>query len=302
VPAYIPVFSRTSSGISVLIISVIGFIWVQLRLTQMRNYAKFTDGITERNRLNTLDLRLKIPAPMSFILHLESIFLRASVSPWLSLKGRGQMVKVMLVRHGETDWNREQVFRGRIDVELNRNGREQARALAEATRMFQIDAVYSSPLSRSLETARIVAEAHHLDVKIAQGFVDFHYGDWQGLKHQEVKEKLPDLYLSWHESPHLVQISGGESLDDVRRRSLKELKKIVTEHEGGTVMIVSHRVVNKVLLCAIMELDNSHFWRLRQDNCCLNIFECSEDEYTICLLNDICHLRQTTGSVLKADF
>jgi probable phosphoglycerate mutase len=212
------------------------------------------------------------------------------------------MVKVMLVRHGETDWNREQVFRGRIDVELNHNGREQARALAEATRIFQIDAVYSSPLSRSLETASIAADAHDLDVRIAQGFVDFHYGDWQGLKHQEVKEKFPDLYLRWHESPHLVQIPGGESLEDVRRRSLRELEKIVARHEGQTVMIVSHRVVNKVLLCAIMGLDNSYFWRIRQDNCCLNIFECSKDEYTIHLLNDICHLRQTTGGILKADF
>ena len=211
------------------------------------------------------------------------------------------MVKVMLVRHGETDWNREEVFRGRINVELNRNGREQAKALAEATRIFQIDAVYSSPLSRSLETAGIVAEAHDLDVRIARGFVDFHYGDWQGLKHRKVKGKFPYLYLRWHESPHLVQIPGGESLDDVRQRSLRELKKIVAEHEGQTVMIVSHRVVNKVLLCAIMGLDNSHFWRIRQGNCCLNIFECSEDEYTICLLNDICHLRQTTD-VLEADF
>jgi broad specificity phosphatase PhoE len=212
------------------------------------------------------------------------------------------MVKVMLVRHGETEWNREEVFRGRIDVELNRNGREQAKALAEATRTFHIDAVYSSPLSRSLETARTVAEAHHLDVKIVHGFVDFHYGDWQGLRHQEVKERFPDLYLRWHGSPHLAQIPGGESLNDVRQRSLGELKKIVAEHEGQTVMIISHRVVNKVLLCAIMGLDNAHFWRIRQDNCCLNIFECSEDEYTICLLNDICHLRRTTGGVLEADF
>ena len=89
------------------------------------------------------------------------------------------MTKVMLVRHGETDWNRKEVFRGRIDVELNQNGREQARALADATRIFQIDAIYSSPLSRSLETAKIVADVHDLDVKIANGFIDLHYGKWQ---------------------------------------------------------------------------------------------------------------------------
>jgi broad specificity phosphatase PhoE len=212
------------------------------------------------------------------------------------------MTKVMLVRHGETDWNRKEVFRGRIDVELNQNGREQARALAEATRIFQIDAIYSSPLSRSLETAEILADVHNLDVKIADGFIDLHYGEWQGLEHRKVKEKYPDLYLRWQESPHLVRFPGGESLEDVRERALKELKTIVADHEGQTVMIVSHRVVSKVILCSIIGLDNSHFWRIRQDNCCLNIFECSKDAYIIHLLNDICHLRRTTGSTLEVDF
>lgn len=212
------------------------------------------------------------------------------------------MTKVMLVRHGETDWNRKEVFRGRIDVELNQNGREQAGALAEATRIFQIDAIYSSPLSRSLETAKIVADVHDLDVKVADGFIDLHYGKWQGLEHSKVKEKYPDLYLRWQESPHLVRFPDGESLEDVRERSIKELRTIVTDHESQTVMIVSHRVVSKVILCGIIGLDNSHFWRLRQDNCCLNIFECSEDAYIIHLLNDTCHLRQTAGSTLEADF
>jgi len=77
-------------------------------------------------------------------------------------------------------------------VELNQNGREQARALAEATRIFQIDAIYSSPLSRSLETAKVVADVHDLDVKVADGFIDLHYGKWQGLEHGE--EKSAKLY------------------------------------------------------------------------------------------------------------
>ena len=213
-----------------------------------------------------------------------------------------QAVKVMLVRHGETDWNREEIFRGRLDVELNENGREQARALAEATRTFHIDAIYSSPLSRSLETAKCVAEVHSLDVEIADGFTDLHYGEWQGMRHQEVKKRFPELYLVWQESPHLTQFPGGESLDDVLWRSFGDLEKIIAAHEDQTVLIASHRVVNKVLLCRVMGLDNSHFWRIRQGNCCLNIFECLRGEYTICLLNDTCHLRRTTAGALEIDF
>ncbi len=212
------------------------------------------------------------------------------------------MTKVMLVRHGETDWNRKEIFRGRIDVELNDNGREQAKALAEAVSAFHIDAAYSSPLSRSLETANSIAEARDLDVKIAHGFTDLHYGQWQGMEHEAVKEEFPELYQTWHKSPHLIQFPGGESLDDVLQRSLNELKSIVAAHENQTVLIASHRVVNKVLLCGIMGLDNSYFWRIRQSNCCLNIFECSGKEYTICLLNDTCHLKQTTVNVLETDF
>jgi len=212
------------------------------------------------------------------------------------------MVKVILVRHGETDWNRKEVFRGRIDVALNQNGRKQAQALAEATREFHIDAIYSSPLSRSLETAEAVAGIHCMSVKLADGFIDFHYGDWQGLEHREVEKNFPDLYREWHESPHLVQIPGGENLYDVSRRSLEELERLSVKCEGQTIMIASHRVVNKVLLCAVMGLDNSHFWDLRQSNCCLNIFEFSKDRCIIHLLNDTCHLRKIKGSVLEADF
>lgn len=212
------------------------------------------------------------------------------------------MVKIMLVRHGETDWNRKEVFRGRIDVDLNGNGREQARALAEATRIFRIDAIYSSPLSRSLETGQIIAEAHGLDVQVANGFVDLHYGQWQGLEHQLVMEQFPDLYRMWHRSPHLVHFQGGESLNDVGQRALGQLEKIVLEHENQTVAVVSHRVVNKVLLCAVMGLENSNFWKFRQDNCCLNIFESSGNKYTISLLNDTCHLRQTALRTVDADF
>ena len=212
------------------------------------------------------------------------------------------MVRIMLVRHGETDWNRKEIFRGRLDVELNDNGREQARALAEATATFHIDAIYSSPLSRSLETAKRIAEAHNLEVKPARGFTDLHYGQWQGQKHKEVKEEYPELYAKWHESPHLVQFPGGESLDDVLQRSFRDLREIIVSYEDQTVLIVSHRVVNKVLLCGIMRLGNSYFWHIRQSNCCLNIFECSGEEYTICLLNDTCHLKKTTAGVLEADF
>jgi len=208
------------------------------------------------------------------------------------------MVTVILARHGETDWNRREIFRGRADVELNERGREQAKALAAAVKDIQIDAVYSSPLRRAAETAEAIAEPHGIPVKIEQGFTDFDYGVWQGLPHDEVRRRYPEMYKDWVERPHTVRVEGGESLRMVRRRSVEALADVAEQHEGRTVVIVAHRVVNKVMLCAVLGLGNSNFWRIRQDTCALNVFEWSEGQYTMRSLNDTCHLRNVPGEPL----
>lgn len=181
------------------------------------------------------------------------------------------MTEIILARHGETEWNVAQVFRGRIDIELNETGTKQAELLAEHLSSLKIDAVYSSPLKRALNTAELIARYHKLDVEIAPGLTDFDYGEWQGLPHQEVKEKYKELYAEWAENPHLVKMSGGESLADVRERAVGVVDGIVTRY-GGSAVLVSHRVVNKVLICALLGLDNSHFWNIKQDTCGITTF------------------------------
>ena len=174
------------------------------------------------------------------------------------------MTEIILVRHGETEWNVEEVFRGRIDVELNQAGVEQAELLAEYLGGLKIDAVYSSPLKRALTTAEVIAGYHQLDVEIAPGLTDFDYGEWQGLPHQEVKEKYKELYAQWINNPHQVRMPAGESLGDVRERAIGVVNNVIAQY-AGTVVLVSHRVVNKVLICALLGLDNSHFWNIRLD-------------------------------------
>ncbi|MGQ9632156.1 MAG: histidine phosphatase family protein [bacterium] len=213
------------------------------------------------------------------------------------------MTKVFLVRHGETDWNREEVFRGRIDVPLNERGLAQARALGEALRSQKIEAIYSSPLSRALKTAEIVAEFQgDVEVRAERGFIDIDYGEWQGLPHEDVKGKYPELYEAWQDAPQTVRFPGGESLDAVQDRALAALGGVIRTNEGRTVAVVAHRVVNKVLLCAILGLDSSHFWLIRQDTCAINCFESSERGYIVRLLNDTCHLRKVQGDFEAPDF
>ena len=200
------------------------------------------------------------------------------------------MTEIVLVRHGETEWNVKEVFRGRIDIELNEIGVRQAELLAEYLSRRQIDTVYSSPLQRALRTAERIARDHQLDVKIRPGLIDLDYGEWQGLSHQEVKEQYGELYVRWRESPEGVRMPSGESLGDVSRRAAAVVKE-VTEGCRGTAVLVSHRVVNKVLICALLGLDNAHFWNIRQDTCGMTTFSYQNQHFILTEHNNTSYLK-----------
>ncbi len=195
------------------------------------------------------------------------------------------MTEIILARHGETEWNVTEVFRGRIDVELNETGVKQAELLAEYLTDLKIAAIYSSPLKRALKTAKIIARYHKLDVEIAPGLTDFNFGKWQGLSHQEVKNEYKELYAEWLKNPHKVQMPDGERLDDVKKRALSVVESIIAKDEGN-VVLVSHRVVNKVLICALLGLNNSHFWNIKQDTCGITSFTYENERFILTRHND----------------
>ncbi len=200
------------------------------------------------------------------------------------------MTEIIIARHGETEWNVSQVFRGRIDVELNETGIKQAELLAKYLSDLEIEAIYSSPLKRALKTAEIIAGYHKLSVEIAPGLVDFNFGEWQGLAHQEVEDKYKNLYAEWVENPHKVMIPGGENLNDVRSRARGVVDNVIAKH-GGTVVLVSHRVVNKVLICALLGLDNSHFWNIKQDTGGITTFTYKNKRFILTEHNNTSYLK-----------
>ncbi len=200
------------------------------------------------------------------------------------------MSEIILARHGETEWNVEEVFRGRIDIELNQTGVKQAELLAEYLGGLKVAAVYSSPLKRALKTAEVIARRHKLEVETSPGLIDCDFGKWQGLHLPEVKRRYKKLYAQWANNPQLVKIPDGESLDEVRDRALAVVDEAVAKHEG-IIVLVSHRVVNKVLICALLGLDNSHFWNIRQDNCGTTTFAHENGRFTLTKHNDTSYLR-----------
>jgi broad specificity phosphatase PhoE len=200
------------------------------------------------------------------------------------------MTEIILARHGETAWNVEEVFRGRLDIELNETGIKQAGLLAERLSELKIEAVYSSPLKRALNTAEAIARRQRLEVKVSPGLIDGDFGQWQGLSLSKVREKYAELYRQWAESPHLVKIPGGESLDKVRERALKVVDGAIAKYRER-VVLVSHRVVNKVLICALLGLDNSHFWNIRQDVAATTTFVHQDGRFVLVRHNDSSYLR-----------
>ena len=201
------------------------------------------------------------------------------------------MTRIILVRHGQTPWNKDKIFRGSRDIPLNDTGREEARLAGEWLKGETIHAAYCSPLSRARDTGEAIARHHVLQVADLPGLTDLKYGDWEGLPLTEVKVKYADLYRRWETAPHTVRFPNGETLDEVKVRALAAVAAVVQRHPEQTVLLAAHRAVNKVLIAAFIGLDNSHFWRLGQDTTAINCFNAVNGTWHIMLLNDTCHLR-----------
>src|SRR3990170_2893841 len=200
------------------------------------------------------------------------------------------MTELILVRHGETEWNRTEIFRGRIDVELNETGLKQAELLADYLRDTEIEAIYSSPLKRALTTAQAIAMYHSMEAQTSRGLIDLNLGEWQGLPRDVVAVKFKDVYDLWMSRPEKVTIPGGESLADVRKRALPLIDEVVARHKG-TVVLASHRVICKVLTCALLGLDDSHFWNIEQGNCGVTTFNYKNGQFILTEHNNTSFLK-----------
>ena len=201
------------------------------------------------------------------------------------------MTRLVVVRHGRTEWNRVERFRGRADIQLDEVGIRQAEAAAARIAEWQVSAIYSSPLNRALSTAEILARPFSLEVKLLSGIIDIDYGEWLGLSTEEATAKYGDLYSTWLNSPHQVKFPAGESLAEVRERAASAVGDLIAQHPKETIVLVSHKVVCQILILSLLGLDNSHFWEITQDVCAVNLFEVRGGVSSALSLNDTCHLK-----------
>ena len=160
---------------------------------------------------------------------------------------------VVLVRHGETDWNRERRVQGSQGASINDAGREQARALARLLWEVPLQAVYSSTLARAVETASYVAGPHSLGVVTDPRLNEIHHGDWEGMAESDLPDL--DLYLKWRADPTSATLPGAEPLEAVHERAVAAMRDILAKHQegDGLVAVVSHQVVLALLKCYIQD-------------------------------------------------
>jgi probable phosphoglycerate mutase len=199
--------------------------------------------------------------------------------------------RLYLVRHGATQLTAEDRFAGDIGVELSAEGRSQAERLAARVREHGISAIYSSPLSRAVETARIIATGCGLEPRLSDGLREIHHGHWEGLTRQEVETRFAVEYAAWEEDPFTFAPEGGESGVSVLARALPALREIVVRHAGLNVLAVSHKATIRLILSSLLGFDPRGYRdRLDQAPACLNVLDFRDPvRARLMLFNDTSH-------------
>ena len=199
--------------------------------------------------------------------------------------------RLLLVRHGATTATEEGRFSGSTGVELSEEGRWQAARLGERLSRHDITAVYSSPLSRALDTARIVAAHCRLEPVIRDGLREIGHGRWEGLKREEVEREFAAEYAAWDADPFTFAPEGGESGVAVLARALPVIREIVTAHPGEQVLVVAHKATLRLVLSSLLGFDARGYRdRLDQSPACLNVIDFKDPvRVRLMLFNDTSH-------------
>jgi len=204
------------------------------------------------------------------------------------------MTKILLTRHGFVDGIDPPRFRGRAELPLTQLGKSQARALGERiAESWKPVVVYTSPLSRCVETGRAVADAVAVKVEIVHDLIDLDYGSWQWRTYEDARINDPVTFTAWMSTPHLVRFPAGESLQDIVARSANALRLVLERHpqDNECVVMVGHDTINRALLLQLLDQPLSAYWRIKQGPCCLNEIDILGGRVSIQRANELHHLR-----------
>ncbi len=210
--------------------------------------------------------------------------------------------RIILIRHGETDWNKEGRFQGQIDIPLNERGKDQSLKASKYLQEIKFTKAFSSSMKRPYETAKIIlGEENKIEIKEIKDLVEISHGLWEGKLEKEIKETWPEILKKWHSKPESIIMPEGESIKQVSERSISAWNNICeSQQDNDTTLVVAHDAVNKTLICNILGLDYSNIWMIKQGNGGITVIDIvNKNEYILSALNLTSHLGQiidTTAS------
>ncbi len=234
-----------------------------------------------RLQLNNSSLsvfNLKPSKNNSFEVQIECLNSTTHLSPPLPRKGKHS--RVILVRHGETDWNLEGRFQGQIDIPLNKNGHSQALAAGLFLKNIPLSKAYSSSMTRPKQTAEAILQSHKsLELQSEEGLVEIGHGLWEGKLESEIRKEWPELLQKWQDSPESVEMPEGETIQEVWTRALITWEKICSNlQDEDTALVVAHDAVNKTILCHLLGLTPAEIWMVKQGNGGITIVDISPND------------------------
>jgi broad specificity phosphatase PhoE len=213
------------------------------------------------------------------------------------------MIRIFVVRHGETEGNKNRIYRGRWDLPHTENGDRQVKLAGKALGGIELYHIYSSPLMRAKQTAFALASAQQtVELQEVEALTDIDYGTWTRQSDAQVRETVPELHRQWREAPHTIRFPDGEALSDVRARIEPFLAGVVERHPDQNIALASHRVPIKVLLCVALGLDDASFWSLQVDPASISGLACRDGRFSLLFCNETCHLQPFSDGFGAQDF
>lgn len=197
--------------------------------------------------------------------------------------------ELIIVRHGETDWNRQFRYQGNQDIELNERGYKQAERLSQYLSQWRIEEVYSSDLKRAYDTALKVAAPHQLEVKKIKGLREMNFGRWEGLNLKEIEERYPVLFKKWYDDPLSNCPPEGEYLGEFQARVVNAFQKII-KSKRKSILVVAHGGTIRVFLSHILQIPLSENWKLEIGNTGVSVIRFYDGSPVLAMLNYQEHL------------
>ena len=201
------------------------------------------------------------------------------------------MVKIILVRHGETNWNQaRRIQGGGSNTPLNQRGKNQAESIALKLKREKIQAIYSSPLQRALDTAQAIAHYHQLEVTIEPSLREIEVGQLEGVLVTEIGKRLDHFLITDGQSGELPKMPGGESLTEVQQRVWSTIQHLADRHTDGIIVVVTHYFAILAIICAALNLPLSQISRFRLEPGSISTITLDEQVTRLISFNDSCHL------------